>query len=132
LAGADTGILELPYQCNGAIAKMRFVKLVADQQVGAVAAITDQALGVAKVDVSATEATNGKGTAVQILGVAWVEASAAIARGSFVAPSANGRAQVAVATQFGMGVALKAAANAGDWIPVLLLPYLRTTAAGTA
>jgi hypothetical protein len=111
---------------------MRFVKLAADQQVAAIAAVTDQALGVAKVDVSATEATSGKGTAVQILGVAWVEAAAAIARGAFVAPSANGRAQTAVATQFGMGIALKAAANAGDWIPVLLLPYLRTTAAGTA
>jgi hypothetical protein len=27
-----------------------------------------------------------------------------------------------------MGIALKAAAAAGDWIPVLLLPYLNTAA----
>jgi hypothetical protein len=111
---------------------MRFVKLSGDQTVAACSAVTDVALGVAKVDVSAAEFAAGKGTAVQILGVAWMEAAAAITRGAFVGPSANGRAQTAVATQYGMGVALKAATNAGDWIPVLLLPYCRTTAAGTA
>ena len=132
MAGADTGVLELPYQATTAIVKMRFVKLSGDQTVAAVAAVTDIALGVAKVDISASEFAAGKGTAVQILGVAWMEAAAAITRGAFVAPSTNGRAQTAVATQYGMGVALKAAANAGDWIPVLLLPYCRTTAAGTA
>jgi hypothetical protein len=132
LAGADTGVLELPYQATTAITKLRFVKLSGDQTVAAVAAVTDQAIGVAKVDISAAEFAAGKGTAVQVLGVAWVEAAAAITRGNFVAPSANGRAQTAVSTQFGMGIALKAAANAGDWIPVLLLPYLRTTAMGTA
>lgn len=128
MAGADTGILELPYKAGGAISKMRFVKLTGDQEVSAVTGVTDQALGVAKVDISAAEATAGKATAVQVLGVAWVEAAAAITRFDFVAPSANGRAQTAVATQFAMGRALKAAANAGDWIPVLLLPYAFTIA----
>jgi hypothetical protein len=128
LAGAQTGILELPYQATTAITKLRFVKLSGDQTVAAVAAVTDQALGVAKVDISAAEFASGKATAVQVAGVAWVEAAAAITRGVFVAPSANGRAQTCVATQFAMGIALKAAANAGDWIPVLLLPYVFTLA----
>jgi hypothetical protein len=129
LAGADTGILELPYQASGAIVKLRFVKLSGDQTVAAIAAVTDRAIGVAKVDISASEATAGKGTAVQVLGVAWMEAAAAITRGVPVGPSANGRAQTAVATQFPCGLALKAAANAGDWIPVLLQPNVLINAA---
>jgi hypothetical protein len=120
VAGADTGVLELPYQATTAITKLRFVKISGDQTVAAVAAITDRALGVAKVDISAAEFAAGKGTAVQVLGVAWVEAAAAISLDALVAPSANGRAQTAVSTQFVAGRALKAAANAGDWIPVLL------------
>lgn len=128
MAGADTGVLELPYQATTAITKLRFVKLSGDQAVAAVTAVTDQAIGVAKVDISASEFAAGKATAVQVLGVAWVEAAAAITRFDFVAPSTNGRAQTCVATQFAMGKALKAAANAGDWIPVLLLPYVFTLA----
>ena len=134
MAGAATGILELPYNCDTAVVKNRFVKLTGDQSVSAIAAVTDIALGVARVDVSAAEilAPSAKGTDVQVLGVAWVEAAAAITRGNFVGPSINGRAQTCVATQFPAGIALKAAANAGDWILVLLLPGARGTAQGTA
>jgi len=129
LAGADTGVLELPYQASGAIVKYRFVALSGDQTVAAIAAVTTRTIGVAQVSIDATEATNGKATAVQVLGVAWVEAAAAITRGVPVGPSANGRAQTAVATQFPCGIALKAAANAGDWIPVLLAPNALINAA---
>ena len=132
MAGADTGILELPYQASGAVTKNRFVKLAANQQIQAVAAVTDQALGVQSVDISATEATSGKTGHVTVLGVAWVEAAAAITQGAFVAPSANGRAQTAVSTQFAMGIALKAAGAGGDLIPVLIIPFLRSSAMGTA
>jgi hypothetical protein len=132
MAGAVKDVLDLSYEASAALTKMRFVKLSGNQTVAPVAAVTDQALGVIDTDVSAAEATAGKGVAVQVLGVAWVEAAAAITQGAFVAPSANGRAQTAVSTQFGMGVALKAAANAGDLIPVLILPFLRTSAMGTA
>jgi len=132
MAGAETGVLELPYQASAALTKNRFVKISGNQTVAPAAAITDTCLGVVAVDVSAAEFAQGKSFSVTVLGVAWVEASAAITQGAFVATSANGRAQTAASTQYGMGVALKAAANAGDLIPVLLLPYLRTTAAGTA
>jgi hypothetical protein len=131
LAGAVT-VMNLPYECSAAVTKNRFVKLSGNQTVAPVAAVTDTALGVVLVDVSAAEFAVGKQAAVAVLGVAWVEAAAAISQGAFVAPSANGRAQTAVATQFGMGIALKAAAAAGDLIPVLILPYLRTSAMGTA
>lgn len=120
MAGANTHILDLPYQCSAAVTKMRFVKLSGNQTVAPVAAITDKALGVISVDVSTPEAASGKGVAVVAEGVAWVEAAAAITQDAFVAPSANGRAQTAVSTQFVAGRALKAAANAGDLIPVLL------------
>lgn len=120
MAGADTGILDLPYLANAALTANRFVKLAGDEKVDPIAAITDWALGVGTVNVSATEATDGKGTRVICEGVAWVEAAAAITRGALVAPSANGRAQTAVSTQFVRGRALKAAAAAGDLIPVLL------------
>ena len=129
MAGADTGILELPYQCTTAIFKMRFVKLSGDQTVAAVTAVADRALGVAKVDVSAAEFAVGKGTAVQVLGVAWMEAAAAITRGVPVGPSVNGRVQTAVATQFPCGIALKGASGAGEWIPVLLQPNALINAA---
>lgn len=120
MAGADTGILDLPYQASAALVKNRFVKLSADQTVAPCAAITDKTIGVNPVDVSASEATAGKAVAVHVLGVAWVEAAAAISRGDSIGPSVNGRAQTAVTTQFPCGVALKAAAAAGDLIPVLL------------
>jgi Uncharacterized conserved protein (DUF2190) len=129
---AITGILDYPYQASAALVRNRFVKISGNQTVAPVAAVTDAAIGVNSVDVSTTEATSGKTVDVHILGVAFVEAAAAITIGAFVAPSANGQAQTAVSTQFGMGVALKAATNAGDIIPVLLMPYLRTTAMGTA
>jgi hypothetical protein len=120
MAGGQSGILELPYKASSAISKLRFVQLTGDETVGACTAVTDKALGVSKVDISAAEQLAGKALDVQVSGVAWVEAAAAITRGAYVGPSLNGRAQTAVATQFVRGIALKAAANAGDWIPVLL------------
>jgi len=121
LAGSQTGVLELPYQASAAITKLRFVVLTGDQTVGPCSAITDKALGVARVDISTAEATAGKSVAVQVLGVAWMECAAAITRGNFVGPATDGRAQTAVSTQFVRGMALKTTANAGEWLPVLLV-----------
>lgn len=120
MAGAQK-VLGLPYAASGAITVNRFVKITGDQTVGAVTGITDKVIGVAETSVTADEATNGKTLAVQAApSIAWVEAAAAITRDDFVAPSANGRAQTAVSTQFVCGRAMKAAANAGDLIPVQL------------
>jgi hypothetical protein len=123
MAGGDTGILELPYECSAAVTKMRFVKVTGDQTVGPCTVQGELALGVAKVDVTSLEATNGKGCTVQVLGVAWVEASVALARFAEVQVENDGRVlTAATATHRVVGIALKAAANAGDWIPVLLTP----------
>lgn len=128
MAGADT-ILDLPYQASAAVVKNRFVKLSGNQTVAPIAAVTDKALGVVQVDISTTEAAQGKTGAVMVLGVSWVEAAAAITINDSVSPSANGRAQTTVATQFPAGRALKAAAAAGDLIPVLLNPNVAINAA---
>lgn len=120
MPGGISGILEIPYAASAALTKHRFVKLSGNQTVAPAAAVTDVCIGVVSTDVSAAEVTSGKTFKVQAEGVAWVEAAAAITQGAAVGPSANGRAQTAVATQFPLGRALKAAANAGDLIPVLL------------
>lgn len=121
-------VLNAPYKATSAITKHRFVKLSGDESVAAVAAITDKALGVAQADVSAAEFAAGKAQPIAIMGIAYVEAAAAITAMDFVAPSANGRAQTCVATQFAAGVALRAAGAAGDLIPVLLTPFVFTLA----
>lgn len=127
MAGADTGILELPYQASAAVTKKRFVVLTGDQTVARASVAGSRVLGVAMVSItdnSATggrnEITDGKGTAVHALGVVFVEAGAAVARDAEVATDNVGRAVAAIATNRVAGVALKAAANAGDLIPVAL------------
>lgn len=118
-----TGILDPGYQASTAIVKNRLVKLSGAQTVAAITASTDRALGVANVDISAGEATAGKQTAIHVLGIPFVEAGAAISIGARVMPDTVGRAITAVtATNVPCGVALKAAAAAGDLIPVLLTP----------
>lgn len=118
-----TGILVPGYQAGGALTKHRFVKISGNQTVVQTAASTDRSLGVVNVDVSAGEATLGKSFDVHVHGVPWVEAGAAVTQGGRVMSDSSGRAiNAATATNIPTGVALKAAANAGDLIPVLLTP----------
>ena len=126
MAGAQTGVLELPYEASGAIVKNRGVKLSGDQTVQQVAASNDRSLGVATVDVSSTEATAGKGVTVRVLGVQWCEAGAAVTRGDRVMYDTSGRVVLAAtAGNFVIGYALKGTTTgAGDLIPVLLTPNL--------
>lgn len=121
-------VLNAPYKATTAIVKHRFVKLSGDESVAAITGVTDKALGVSHSDVSAAEFPLAKAQAIAMLGIAYVEAAAAITAMDFVAPSANGRAQTAVATQFAAGVALRAAGAAGDLIPVFLSPFVFTLA----
>jgi hypothetical protein len=112
----------------------RWVKFAADEnKVTQITAITDKPVGVTQQRVDAADSATGNVQVdVRILGISKVEAAAAITLMDFVAPSVNGRAQTAVATQFAQGIALQAATAAGQWIDVLLLPYCRSTAMGTA
>lgn len=123
MAGANTGVLELSYQASGAIRIFRCVKLSGDQTVAEVAASTDRTLGVIQGPVASDEVAKGKGYGVTVLGVSFVTAGAAITRGATVMPDSQGRAvTAATAGNIPFGIALKAAANAGDYIPVLLIP----------
>jgi hypothetical protein len=117
-------VLGRGFDAAAAITKRRFVKAgsaAADPQVTPVTAATDVPLGVAEYDVTAAEILKGKGVSVQMVGIVEVEATGAIAVGGLVAPSANGRAQPAVATNRQVGVCVgHPATNAGDVIDVLL------------
>jgi hypothetical protein len=107
---------------GGTIAPYRFVKVSARNTGVAVSAVTDIAVGVTdgstrKFD-SSDHAITGDAINLQGGNVVIVEAAAAITAGVAIAPSANGRAQTAVATQFPYGIALEPAGAAGELIRV--------------
>lgn len=110
------------FEAESAVVLNRFVKAgAAANGVVPVAAITDLAIGIA---VDSADPTDGNSAAsVWLLnegGIVPIEAAAAIALGAKIAPSANGRGQTAVSTQFARGTALKAAGGAGEIIPMLV------------
>lgn len=70
----------------------------------------------------------GKRAPLAISGVTKVEASAVIVRGATVSSTALGLAVTAVATDYPQGIALEAAAAAGDLIAVLLVKDSQTNA----
>lgn len=99
----------------------RFVKITGPNGVGPVTGVTDEAIGVAVESVDASEADGCSVWLSNEGGIVPIEAAAAIAAGALVAPSANGRGQTAVATQFARGIALEQATGAGHIIPILVL-----------
>jgi hypothetical protein len=94
-----------------------FVEITAAQTVNVCNAITDIAIGVLR-----NKPLSGQAAEVAIGGTVTVIAGAAIAAGAKVAPTAAGKAQTAVSTQYSRGIALTAAAADGDEFEVLLLP----------
>ena len=103
------------------LTRFRFVKLgSADNTVDAVDAVTDVAFGVVSEDVDFSEADGASVWLLNEGGIVPIEAAAAIALGAKIAPSANGRGQTGVSTQFNRGVALQAASAAGHIIPMLV------------
>lgn len=111
------------FVAEDAITLNRFVKLGAvGNGVAAVDGVTDSAIGVAVESADPTEGVN----AVSVWltnegGIVPIESAAAISLGDLIAPSANGRGQTAVATQFARGIALVAAGGAGEIIPMLVV-----------
>jgi len=108
------------------ITKRRFVVMSAAETVTPVTGITDVCIGVARHDVSTAEAARGKGAEVQMMGIAEVEASVALAVGVLVGISANGRAAASGAGIRTVGVVVVSpSGTAGDVISVMLnLPGL--------
>ncbi|OIO04835.1 MAG: DUF2190 domain-containing protein [Desulfovibrionaceae bacterium CG1_02_65_16] len=106
-----TTLMALPVKAAGAVDEYRFVTAT-----GAQAGAGANALG-----VSEFAAATGEMVSVANLGTAIVEAGAAIAAGAAVQSDADGRA---VTKDAGATVArtLEAAAAAGDFIEVALIP----------
>ncbi len=124
-------VLDLPFQIAVAVTKYQAVKLTAnDQECTPVTALGEAILGIAMETASAQDATDGRHISVAVMGTAVWEADAAVAIGDVLRTSADGQAaQLAAATadQNVVGIALTAAANAGEWITVLLTPGVQNT-----
>ncbi len=114
----------IPYIAGAAVNPFRFLKGgAADNTLIQAAAAADVILGVSKGGAVAS----GRFGDMQILGVAKVEAGAAVTRFSRVTADSVGRA-VAAAPAAGAnngigGIAMQAATAAGDLIDVLLLGH---------
>jgi len=106
------------------VQSFRFVKITAQDQVDRQTASNLVSVGVTMEDVDQTKVATGKAViGVQIMGIAKVTAGAAVALGAEVMSDTVGRAiTLATATNRQTGVALQAAAAAGDIIDVLLTP----------
>lgn len=103
------------------LTRYRFVKLgTVANSVTAVDGVTDLAIGIADEDVDQSEADGASIFLLNEGGIVPIEAAAAITLGDKIAPSANGRGQTAVTTQFPRGIALEAASAAGHIIPMLV------------
>lgn len=112
--GIYTGVPGQPGSAspNGGVI-YRFVKITGSHQVGLCTAATDKVVGI----LQNKPQRPGAAATVGIFGVSNVEASAAIAAGALVAPTANGRAVTDAVN--GKYQALAAASGAGELIPVL-------------
>lgn len=107
-------------RANADLVGGRFVKNVGNSDPTSVTpatAITDRCEGVARED-----AETGETIGVVVGGFVSVEAAGAISVGALIAPSANGRAQVAVSTQIVHGIAKEQATAAGDFILCQIVP----------
>jgi hypothetical protein len=86
-----------------------------------VTARTDVVAGVSEFDCTAADILKGKGVNVAHMGIVVMEAAAAITVGQLIAPTVNGRADVAVSTDRVIGVCVgNPAGGAGERISVLL------------
>lgn len=121
---ADTNfVLSRGYDAAAAITKFRAVKLTtAENTVTPVTAATDVVAGVAEFDCTAADILKGKGVNVIHMGVATVEASAAINVGVYVGIASDGRAAASGAGVRTLGLCVgNPAAGAGERISVLLM-----------
>lgn len=115
-------VLSRGYDAAAAITKHRAVKFTtAESTVTPVTARTDVVAGVSEFDVTAADILKGKGASVAHMGIVTMEAAAAITVGQLIAPTVNGRADVAASTDRVIGVCVGyPAAGAGERISVLL------------
>jgi hypothetical protein len=101
---------------GAAVARNRFVKLNASAQAILMAAATDDVAG---VSLAAAAAAADPLEVAKPDCIVQVEAGAAVALGAALMSDATGRAITFVATNKRLGVAMQAAAGAGEYIEVL-------------
>lgn len=97
-------------------AQYMFVTLESDGEIDLADAITDFAHGVLQ-----NAPNTGQEASVKVYGRTKVVAKAALAIGNYVAPATDGKAQVAVSTQFPRGIVVKAAGAENDLAEIELL-----------
>lgn len=108
--------LRFSLPAGGAVARHRFVSVSSEKAIQATAAT--QIIGVSMNEVTAAENTAG-GHIVEIAdGIVMVEAAGAITAGVAVYADANGKATATAGTANVAGIAITAAAAAGDLIAV--------------
>lgn len=97
-------------------AQYMFVTLESDNALDLADAITDFAYGVLQ-----NAPNTGQEASVKVSGMTKVVAKEALAIGNYVAPATDGKAQVAVSTQFPRGIVVKAAGAENDLAEIELL-----------
>lgn len=95
-------------------AQYRFVGLSSGEVV-----LIDSGVGIGAIQNDPEEDEQAN---VALVGIAIVEASTAILEGAYVGATTDGKAVTTSATGVVLGIALEAAAEAGDLISVLLTP----------
>ena len=115
-------VLDKGYKANGAVTQFRGVVLADDTSVTQAAAAGARCVGISQETATAQDATDGRIINVRVQGISRAVASAAVTRDARVAVQADGRFAAATATQVPVGIALTAAAAAGDHFNVELTP----------
>lgn len=116
-------VLDLPMVVNEAITKYTAVKLAGDQLIDAADTLGEAIIGIAMETATTQDATDSRTIAVAVLGTAVWEAGASVSVGDRLRVAADGQAVALAATtteQEQVGIALTAAANAGEYFTVLL------------
>jgi hypothetical protein len=115
-------VLDKGYRANTAIRQFRAVVLVADDQCSEASVAASFCLGICQDEVATADA-NKQIANIRLLGISFGIASAAVARMARLAVTNDGRlVTTTTAGQAQVGIALSAAAAAGDWFEVLLTP----------
>jgi hypothetical protein len=119
-------VLDKGYAAGGAIRQFRCVELSGSEVVTECNAADDQVWGVCQEEVSAGDATNGRVVDVRLMGASRCIAGINFAIGARLGTDNQGRVVPVVVTVGAfhnqVGVAMQAAAAAGDHVDVLLTP----------
>jgi hypothetical protein len=114
-------VIDLGFVANEALLIHRFVKATSTaREVDQCGVAGEAALGVAQHNVEAADAASGAHANIRLVGIAVVEAGAAVTLMDIVVTDSVGRGVTGTSTDLQLGLALGAAGAAGDLFAVLL------------